>query len=171
MTFFGAERNPNLDPSPAEIYPLGLAPFIRLPESGSGNRVVENAVFGMLAPFATEIAYGRKTYNARSETVDKLVTFKQAWAKGQRCIIPAEAIFEPCWETGSRTRNAWSSFSTQPSTTTGCRARWRRRGNTSGSGMATSTRWRTPRRLACRSRRHRSQRDLNLTMAGCSDVG
>ena len=103
MTFFGAERNPALDPTPNEIYPLGLAPFIRLHESGSGNRIVENAVFGMIAP-AKEIAYGRKTYNARSETVHELYTYRTAWAKGWRCIIPAEAIFEPCYETGKAVR-------------------------------------------------------------------
>ena len=51
-----------------------------------------------------EVVYGRKTYNARSETVDQLVTYKAAWAKGQRCIIPAEAIFEPCYETGKAVR-------------------------------------------------------------------
>ena len=105
MTFFGAERNPDLDPSPVEIYPLGLAPFIRKAHEGSGNRrIVENALFGMIPPFAKEIAYGRKTYNARSETIDQLVTFKAAWAKGQRCVIPAEAIFEPCYETGKAVR-------------------------------------------------------------------
>ena len=105
LTFFGAERNPDLDPSPAEIYPLGLAPFIRKADEASGNRrIVENALFGMIPPFAKEIAYGRKTYNARSETVDQLVTYKAAWAKGQRCIIPAEAIFEPCYETGKAVR-------------------------------------------------------------------
>jgi len=103
MTFFGAERNPDLDPSPSEIYPMGLAPFIRLHESGSGNRVIDNAVFGMIAP-GKEIAYGRKTYNARSETVHELYTYRTAWAKGWRCIIPAEAIFEPCYETGKAVR-------------------------------------------------------------------
>jgi len=104
MTFFGAESNPNLDPSPAEIYPLGLAPFIRRAEDGSGNRVVEQSVFGMIASFATEIAYGRKTYNARSETVDQLTTYKTPWAKGRRRIILVEAIFEPCYETGRAVR-------------------------------------------------------------------
>jgi putative SOS response-associated peptidase YedK len=106
LTFFGAERAPELDPTPAEVWPLGLAPFIRLHQDGSGNRIIENAVFGMVAPFAKEIAYGKKTYNARSETVDKLVTYKGPWAAGQRCIIPAEAIFEPCYESGKAVR--WS---------------------------------------------------------------
>jgi putative SOS response-associated peptidase YedK len=26
--------------------------------------------------------------------------YKHPWARGQRCIIPAESFFEPCWETG-----------------------------------------------------------------------
>jgi putative SOS response-associated peptidase YedK len=42
-----------------------------------------------------ELAYGRKTYNARSETVEKLPSFRDAWRRGQRRIVPAEAIFEP----------------------------------------------------------------------------
>ena len=29
----------------------------------------------------------------------------QTWARGQRCIIPAESFFEPCWETGKHV--AW----------------------------------------------------------------
>ena len=103
LTFFGVEREAG-DALEAEIWPLGLAPFIRLHEDGSGNKVIDDGVFGMIAPFAKELAYGRKTYNARSETVDQLVTYKQPWAKGQRCIIPAEAIFEPCYETGSAVR-------------------------------------------------------------------
>jgi len=104
LTYFGAERAPELDPSPAEVWPLNLAPFIRLHEPGSGNRVVENAVFGMLPPFAKEIAYGRRTYNARSETVHVLPTYKKPWEDGMRCIIPAEAIFEPCYESGKAVR-------------------------------------------------------------------
>lgn len=104
LTFFGVERDPAQDATPSEIWPLGLAPFIRLAEDGSGNRVIENAVFGMVPSFATELAYGKRTYNARSETVDLLATYKLPWAKGQRCVIPAEAIFEPCYETGRAVR-------------------------------------------------------------------
>lgn len=70
LTFFGVDRAPDLDPSPSEIYPLGLAPFIRLREDGSGNRVVENAVFGMLAPFAKEIARSHGHGVCRSVTTE-----------------------------------------------------------------------------------------------------
>lgn len=103
LTFFGVEREAG-DALESEVWPLGLAPFIRLHESGSGNKVVETGLFGMLAPFAKELAYGRRTYNARSETVHQLVTYKTPWAKGWRCIIPAEAIFEPCYESGKAVR-------------------------------------------------------------------
>jgi putative SOS response-associated peptidase YedK len=58
----------------------------------------------MLPPHQAELAYGRKTYNARTETVDSLYTYKGAWSKGWRCIIPTEAIFEPCYETGKAVR-------------------------------------------------------------------
>ena len=105
LTFFGVDKDPAQEVQmPAEIWPLGLAPFIRLAEDGSGNRIVEFGQFGMLPPFAAELAYGRRTYNARTETVDQLITYRAAWAKGQRCVIPAEAIFEPCYETSQAVR-------------------------------------------------------------------
>jgi putative SOS response-associated peptidase YedK len=102
LSFFGAHRD--VDRDPVDVWPLGLAPFFRLSEDGSGNRICDDGVFGLLPHFATEMTYGRHTYNARSETVHKLASFKHAWAAGQRCIVPAEVIFEPCWETGKAVR-------------------------------------------------------------------
>lgn len=45
--------------------------------------------------------YGTRTYNARSETVATLASFKGAWAKARHCIVPCEAIYEPDWRTGT----------------------------------------------------------------------
>src|SRR3546814_584056 len=45
-------------------------------------------------------AQKRSTFNARAETAKTLWTFRYAWSKGQRCIIPAEAVFEPDWRSG-----------------------------------------------------------------------
>lgn len=45
--------------------------------------------------------------NCREETVAQLRTFKGPWARGQRCVVPAESYDEPNWESG---RNAWWSF-------------------------------------------------------------
>jgi putative SOS response-associated peptidase YedK len=56
--------------------------------------------FGLLPGFAKEVKYGTRTYNARTETVASLASFKNAWAKGRHCIVPVEAFYEPDWRTG-----------------------------------------------------------------------
>ena len=110
LTFFGVKAGP--ERRAGDVFPTGSAPFIRLTreatEGGEPALLVEDGLFGLLPHFATEVAYGRRTYNARSETVAKLASFRQAWAHGQRCIIPAEHIYEPNWETGKAVR--WKIF-------------------------------------------------------------
>ena len=103
LTFFGVEREKGT-PIPEEVWPLGTAPFIRLHEDGSGNKVIDDGIFGLLPHFAKELAYGRRTYNARSETVHQLPSFKESWAHGRRCIIPAEAVYEQNYESGKAVR-------------------------------------------------------------------
>lgn len=85
-----------------EVWPLKLAPIIRLDENG--RRRVETGMFGLLPHFAKEVTYGRKTYNARSETVASKPSFRDAWKRGQRCIIPAARIYEPNYESGKPVR-------------------------------------------------------------------
>src|SRR4051794_38644230 len=99
LTFFGIERDK--DEPPLDVWPLGLAPFIRLAEAGSGRQlVVEDGIFGLIPGFRPELTAGRKTYNARSETVAQLPSYRESWRKGWRCIIPAESIYEPSFESG-----------------------------------------------------------------------
>jgi len=124
LSFFGVTPTGDMD-LPAEVYPLGLAPFIRLAEDGSGNKIVEGGQFGLLPVFAKEIAYGRRTYNARSETVATLASFRDAWKRGQRCIIPAELVYEPCWETGKAVRWAIQQPGGVPMGIAGIYRRWR----------------------------------------------
>ena len=124
LAFFGAAR-PEGRHSKPEVWPLGMAPFIRLHEDGSGNRVVEDGMFGLLPFFAKELAYGRRTYNARSETVAKLPSFRDAWRHGQRCIVPAEAVYEPCWETGRAVRWRIQQPAAVPLGIAGIYRRWR----------------------------------------------
>lgn len=102
LAFFGVERA--RDEPPHDVFPLGLAPFIRLSPGGDGQTVCEDGLFGLLPPFATELAFGRRTYNARSETVHRLPSFRDAWRRGQRCIVPAEGFYEPNWESGKAVR-------------------------------------------------------------------
>lgn len=106
LTFFGVERAK--DEPAADVYPTKLAPFIRLSnegtEGGQPVLLVDDGHFGLLPGWNPVLSYGRKTYNARSETVAKLRSFAKSWAMGYRCVIPAEHIFEPCWETGEAVR-------------------------------------------------------------------
>lgn len=48
------------------------------------------------------------TMNARTETVDKLWSFKRAWAQAQRCVIPAEAFYEPFYERADAKSERWA---------------------------------------------------------------
>lgn len=127
LSFFGVEIPANLHER--DVFPLGDAPFIRLQvegqEAGRPAMVAEQGMFGLLPSFATEVKYGRRTYNARTETVDKLASFKNAWTHDQRCIIPAEAIYEPNWETGKAVRWRISQQGDVPMGIAGIYRRWR----------------------------------------------
>lgn len=87
---------------PIETWPTGLAPFITM--GPAGHREVHDGHFGLVPVFTKEKSYGRRTYNARSETVHQLPSFRESWKKGWRCVVPADAIFEPCWEMGKAVR-------------------------------------------------------------------
>lgn len=87
----------------AEAYPGYLAPIIRLADDGSGDAESALACFGML-PHWADLKLSRHTYNARSETAASKPSFRHAVAKRQWCIVPAESIFEPNYETGKAVR-------------------------------------------------------------------
>ena len=104
--YFGIERPETSVQLPLHVFPTGLAPMIRRPpERDSGDdavpaREVVLGHFGLLPGFAKDVKYGLRTYNARSETVAELASFKHAWAKARHCIVPCNAIYEPDWRSG-----------------------------------------------------------------------
>jgi putative SOS response-associated peptidase YedK len=57
--------------------------------------------------FAKSATLPYSTNNARYEELANKASYKLPWARGQRCIIPADWFDEPCWETG---RNVWWRF-------------------------------------------------------------
>ena len=62
------------------------------------------ASFGLIPSWAKDAKITRSTYNARTETVGEKPSFRDAWRRGQLCIIPASAIYEPCYESGKAVR-------------------------------------------------------------------
>lgn len=88
-----------------ETYPGYLAPVIRLSvdNPASGQLEVAPAMFGMV-PHWADIKLARQTYNSRSETTATKPAFRNAFKRRQFCIIPADAIYEPCYESGKAVR-------------------------------------------------------------------
>jgi putative SOS response-associated peptidase YedK len=88
------------DAYPEEAYPGAPAPFIR---TVRGSARCDVGMFGLVPPWAdTKLA--RSTYNARSETVATKPSFRDAWKRRQFCLIPAQNIYEPCYESGKAVR-------------------------------------------------------------------
>jgi putative SOS response-associated peptidase YedK len=91
----------------SQIWPLYEAPFIRRhPHKDVGDDAVpaREAMagrFGLIPHWAGELSFGRRTYNARSETVAEKPSFREAWKHAHHCIVPAECIYEPDWRSGN----------------------------------------------------------------------
>ncbi|BAL23698.1 SOS response-associated peptidase [Azoarcus sp. KH32C] len=90
----------------ADIFPRVPGPFIR---SVRGTSELELVVgqWGLIPFFARTPVLKYSTNNARFEEISEKASYKQSWARGRRCIIPAWSFDEPCWETG---RNVWWRF-------------------------------------------------------------
>lgn len=59
------------------------------------KRVLSTAYWGLIPAWAKDKSFASNTFNARSETVSKKPSFREAY-KQRRCLIPANAYYE--WE-------------------------------------------------------------------------
>ncbi|MFC4159587.1 SOS response-associated peptidase [Chitinimonas lacunae] len=82
-----------------DVYPGYLAPIVRLDGDRSRQECV-GANFGLIPPWARDNTIGRKTYNARSETVAEKPSYRAAWKRRQFCLVPMQGFFEPNYESG-----------------------------------------------------------------------
>lgn len=91
----------------------GIGPWQQGPFVRAGRGDVDVGQWGLIPWFAKSrrpTGQGGRpisTNNARVETIATAPTFKGPWAKGQRCIVPAEDFDEPYWGTG---KNIWWRF-------------------------------------------------------------
>lgn len=91
-----------------DVFPRGRGYFIRRAQNQAAiTRELVAGQWALIPWFATSAQLRYSTNNARSEEITTKASFKLAWSRGQRCIIPAEIFWEPCWETG---RNVWWTF-------------------------------------------------------------
>ena len=84
-----------------EVFPGYQGACIRAArDSVTYERELVVGQWALIPWFAKERKLKFPTCNARSEELSEKASYKHPWARGQRCIIPAESFFEPCWETG-----------------------------------------------------------------------
>lgn len=114
-----------------DVWPGYASGFIRRhPHADVGDDAVPTREaltgrFGLVPPWAKDLKARLSTFNARSETAAEKPTFRDAWRRGQFCIIPAEAIFEPDWRTGKAQAARISRADGEPMGIAGLWSEWR----------------------------------------------
>jgi putative SOS response-associated peptidase YedK len=72
------------------------------------------ARFGLIPSWAKDDGFGRKTYNARSETVSEKPSYKHAWTQRHYALALADAFYEPCYESGKAVRTKIQQVNSEP---------------------------------------------------------
>jgi len=111
-----------------EAYPGYLAPIIKSvspSNAGEGPSETVAACFGLIPSWSRDGKNYRFCYNARTETVAEKPSFRSAWRRNQRCIIPVDAFFEPNYESGRPVRWRISAADDRPLALAGIWEAWR----------------------------------------------
>lgn len=121
---------PPLGPGAFELYPKSRGTFIRRrPDVLELEREATGGTWGLLPWFAKTPEIKFNTVNARSETAAADASYKAPWSRGQRCIVPMDAFFEPNWESGNHIRWKFSRRDGAPIAVAGLWERWRGKGD------------------------------------------
>ncbi|APY96670.1 SOS response-associated peptidase family protein [Burkholderia pseudomallei] len=100
-------------PWESEIYPDYLAPTVALIDGrveaflagfGYWPRALQKANIERAKAEGKVPPIMRSTMNVRDDNLGRSPLYGPAWRAGHRCLIPAQWIYEPCYETG---RNVW----------------------------------------------------------------
>jgi putative SOS response-associated peptidase YedK len=125
---FGVEAP--ADVTRTDIWPGYESAFIRRPlEADSGDEAVPErealrGLFGLVPHWSRDLTLAKRTYNARSETAADKPSFRDAWRRGQHCVIPVEAFFEPDWRSGRAVATRISHADGQPLGLAGLWSAW-----------------------------------------------
>jgi putative SOS response-associated peptidase YedK len=126
---FGVRPPP--EPGKYDLWPGNLGSFIRRhPQADVDDEAVPrfealNGLFGLVPHWATDTKIAKHTYNSRSETAAEKPSFRDAWKRGQHCIIPADSIFEPDWRSGKAVATRIERADGEPMGIAGLWAAWK----------------------------------------------
>jgi putative SOS response-associated peptidase YedK len=84
------------------VAPSMTVPVIRWRE---GRRELVGMRWGLIPAFARGVAGQFNTINARIETVRTSSAYRDAWRRGQRCLIPANGFYE--WQARADDKQPW----------------------------------------------------------------
>ncbi len=127
--FFGVA--PPIAPGKADVWPGYLGTFIRRhPHADIGDDAVPkaealNGLFGLVPHWSADTKITRHTYNARSETVTEKPSFREAFKRQQRCIVPMDGFYEPDWRSGKAVATRIASASGEPLGIAGLWSSWK----------------------------------------------
>lgn len=96
-----------------DVFPTYPGPIV-LRSHHTDRTAIGLARFGLLPSWAKEEAFGRKTYNARAETVAEKPSYKHAWTKRHYALALADTFYEPCYESGKAVRTAIKQANHEP---------------------------------------------------------
>lgn len=128
LRYFGAK--PPQEAGKHDLWPGYLGAFVRRhPHADVGDEAVPhseslNGLFGLVPHWATDTKITKSTYNCRSETAATKPSFRDAYKRNQRCIIPADAIYEPDWRSGKAIATRIESTSKEPLGIAGLWSNW-----------------------------------------------
>jgi putative SOS response-associated peptidase YedK len=88
--------------------------MIVLKSHNTQRTAIGPARFGLIPAWAKDEDFGRKTYNARSETVSEKPSYKHAWSKRHFALALADAFYEPCYESGKAVRTKIHQANQEP---------------------------------------------------------
>ena len=89
-------------PNVADVRPTDRGPIVRLDREGA--RECTLARWGLVPPWAKDLAFGTRCINARSETVASTSAFRIAYRK-RRCLVPLVAFYEWSGPKGKRLKH------------------------------------------------------------------
>jgi putative SOS response-associated peptidase YedK len=86
-----------------DVFPTYPGPIV-LKRHNTDRMAIGLARFGLIPAWAKDEDFGRKTYNARAETVAIKPSYKNAWAKRHYALTLVDAFYEPSYESGKAVR-------------------------------------------------------------------
>jgi putative SOS response-associated peptidase YedK len=91
VKFDAAYPAPNI-PASWNICPTD--PMLVAVRSEDGKRIPQQMRWGLIPWWAKDAKIGFSSINARAETVDTAPAFRDAWKRGQRCLVVTNGFYE-----------------------------------------------------------------------------